>query len=98
MPAVTQLDGHTIQQMREILLRHGVTRAGIFGSFARGEADETSDVDLLVEVPRGTTLLDMAGLGIELEEALGRSVDLVTYESIHPRMRERILRDEVGIL
>ncbi|HEX6797208.1 MAG TPA: nucleotidyltransferase family protein [Ktedonobacterales bacterium] len=98
MPAVTQLDGHTIQQMREILLRHGVTWAGIFGSFARGEADETSDVDLLVEVPRGTTLLDMAGLGIELEEALGRSVDLVTYESIHPRMRERILRDEVGIL
>lgn len=98
MPAVTQLDGHTIQQMREILLRHGVTRAGIFGSFSRGEADETSDVDLLVEVPRGTTLLDMAGLGIELEEALGRSVDLVTYESIHPRMRERILRDEVGIL
>lgn len=98
MPAITQLDDRLIQQIREILARYGVTHAGIFGSFARGEADETSDVDLLVEVPRGTTLLDMAGLGIELEEALGRSVDLVTYESIHPRMRERILRDEVGIL
>lgn len=98
MATATQLDDRMIQQIRAILLRYGVTHAGIFGSFARGEADETSDVDLLVEVPRGTTLLDMAGLGIELEEALGRSVDLVTYESIHPRMRERILRDEVGIL
>lgn len=98
MPAITQLDERVIEQIRAILLRYGVTRAGIFGSFARGEAGETSDVDLLVEVPRGTTLLDMAGLGIELEEAVGRSVDLVTYESIHPRMRERILRDEVGIL
>ncbi len=98
MPAIAQLDDRLIEQIREILVRHGVTRAGIFGSFARGEAGETSDVDLLIEVPRGTTLLDMAGLGIELEEALGRSVDLVTYGSINPRMRERILRDEVGIL
>jgi predicted nucleotidyltransferase len=96
--ASATLNEAMIGRMVAILRRHGVTRAGIFGSFARGEADETSDVDLLVEVPRGTTLLDMAGLGIELEDALGRKVDLITYASINPRMREQILRDEVVIL
>lgn len=98
MPAVTQLDGHTIQQMREILLRYGVTRAGIFGSFARGEADETSDVDLLVEVPRGTTLFGLARLERELAAAVGRQVDLVPYESLHPGFRDDVLREERIIL
>lgn len=98
MPAVTQLDDHMIQQMRAILVRYGVTHAGIFGSFARGEADETSDMDLLVEVPRGTTLFGLARLERELAAAVRRQVEVVPYESLHPGFRDDVLRDERVIL
>jgi predicted nucleotidyltransferase len=84
--------------MRPILQRHGVVRAGIFGSVARGEAGPGSDLDLLVEFGRRTSLLDRAGLKLELEAALGRTVDVVHYRSLYERIREGILAEEVAIL
>ena len=83
------------ERITPILRRHGVLHAGIFGSFARGEERADSDLDVLIDVPRGITLFGLSALALELEDTLGRKVDLVTYPAIHPRLRERILSDQV---
>ena len=81
-----------------ILQRYGVKRAGVFGSVVRGGASEDSDVDILVELPKGASLLDLVGLKIELEEELERKVDVLTYDSIYHLLREPILNEQVEIL
>lgn len=81
-----------------VLKRYDVSKAGIFGSFARGEAKKTSDIDILIEFKGRKSLLDLAGLEIELEKTLKRKVDTITYNSIHPLLRERILKEEVEII
>ena len=78
--------------------QHGVVHAGVFGSVARGDDRAGSDVDFLVQFEQGRTLLDLAGLQAELREALGRDVDVATRNSLHPRLRERILRELVPLL
>jgi len=75
-----------------------VKRAGFFGSIVRGEMTDESDVDLLVEFEKRTSLLDLAGLKIELEDALNRRVDVLTYRSLHPLLKDRILAEQVRIL
>ena len=77
-----------------VLRKYGVVRAAVFGSFARGEAGEGSDLDLLVEFEEGRSLLDLAGLKAELEDVLGTRVDVVTYGSLHPRIRGRVLEEQ----
>lgn len=82
-----------------ILRRHSVKRAAIFGSFARGDAKLNSDVDILIEYKTvGKSLFDLVDLKYDLEESLGRKVDLVTYDSIYWRLREQILAEQVVIL
>jgi predicted nucleotidyltransferase len=81
-----------------LLRERGVLRAGVFGSFARGEEEVDSDLDLLVELPAGSSLFDLVGLQLALSEELGIGVDAHTYRSLHPLLRERILREEVRIL
>ena len=81
-----------------ILQRYGVTKTGLFGSCVRGEMREDSDVDMLVEIEKDISLLDFVGLRIEIEEALGRKVDLVEYDTIKPLLKERILKEQVVIL
>jgi predicted nucleotidyltransferase len=81
-----------------ILEKYGVTRAGVFGSVVRGEDTPDSDIDILVEIERRMSLLDFAGLKIELEEALGRKVDLGEYTAIKLMTKDEILSDEVAIL
>jgi hypothetical protein len=81
-----------------ILKKYGVTRAGIFGSVVRGEARKDSDIDILVEIESRMSLIDFAGLKLELEEALGRKVDLGEYSVIKPIIKEQILKEEVSIL
>src|SRR5580704_17754880 len=90
--------GHlTIADIRGTVLPiarvHGVRNVRIFGSFARNEQRRTSDVDLLVDLPEGMTLLDLAGHKIDLEEALKRKVDVVPSDSIKPALRKYILAD-----
>jgi predicted nucleotidyltransferase len=80
------------------LKRHDVARAAIFGSFARGDAEENSDLDLLVEFKGEKSLLDLVGLKLELEDSLGRSVDVLTYNALHPAIRDRILSEQVMVL
>ncbi|NHV96182.1 MAG: nucleotidyltransferase family protein [Thaumarchaeota archaeon] len=85
-------------QILPVLKRFGVKKAAIFGSLARGEGSEESDVDILVEFEPGKSLLDLAGLKIELEETLGRRVDVSTYNSLHPLLKDRILKGQKPIL
>jgi uncharacterized protein len=91
-----------IQPVREmiidILRRNGVKRASFFGSIVRGEMTEDSDVDLLVEFEGKKSLLDLAHLKNELEDSINRRVDLLTYKSLHPRLKDRILAEQVPIL
>jgi predicted nucleotidyltransferase len=83
-----------------ILRRHGVAKAFVFGSYARGEENEKSDVDLLIEYPSGSrkTLFDLAGLKDELEEALQKKVDLVTEKALSPFIKSAVLKEKQVIL
>ena len=86
------------QKILPILRRHSVTRAGLFGSIVLGDVKKSSDIDVLVEIEDDISLLDFVGIKIELEEATGRKVDLVEYDTIKPLLRERILNEQVVIL
>ena len=59
---------------------------------------EDSDIDILVELPKEKSLLDFVALKLELEETLGRKVDLVEYSTIHPLLKERVLKEQVPVL
>lgn len=87
-----------VRKIIPILRKEGVAKAGIFGSFARGEQKKRSDLDLLIQFRGRKSLLDLVGLELELEDKLGRKVDLLTYKSLHPLLKERILQEEVRIL
>ena len=93
-PAVASL----AELMIPVLRRYGVRRAGVFGSYARGDARPDSDLDLLVDLPKGSSLLDLVGLQLDLSDALGIKVDAGTYDSLHPLIRERVLGDEIRVL
>ncbi|MBI1812265.1 nucleotidyltransferase family protein [Candidatus Peregrinibacteria bacterium] len=84
-------------KLRPIVLRvareYGVSNVRIFGSFARGDQRKTSDVDLLVDLPDGMSLLDLSGLKIDLEEALRRRVDVVPARAIKTALRDSILSE-----
>jgi hypothetical protein len=86
-----------LRERREEILRiaakHGARNVRVFGSVARGEAGDESDVDFLVEFEPGRTLLDLAGLVAELGEFLGRKVDVVTEGGLHWLLRRRILKE-----
>ncbi len=76
-----------------ILRAHGVVKAALFGSYARGEAGPRSDIDLLVGFPEGTTLFDVVNIQDDLERALGCKVDLVSQRHLSPRLEKRIEPD-----
>ena len=86
------------QKMSVILRQADVRRAAIFGSFARGEAGRDSDLDLLVEFQGKKTLLDLVALKNRLERALNIKVDVITYQSLSPLLRDEILRQQVLVL
>jgi predicted nucleotidyltransferase len=81
-----------------ILENHGVKKAGLFGSCVRGEVKKDSDIDILVQITDDISLLDFVGVKLELEEALGRKVDLVEYDTIKPLIRDRILSEQMVII
>ncbi|MFH1828474.1 MAG: nucleotidyltransferase family protein [Nanoarchaeota archaeon] len=81
-----------------LLKKYDVSKAGVFGSYARGEAKKGSDIDMLIQFKGRKSLLDLVGLEQELKKTLNRKVDLITYKYIHPRLKERILNDEIRIL
>ncbi|HJQ68735.1 MAG TPA: nucleotidyltransferase family protein [Blastocatellia bacterium] len=80
-----------------IARRHGASNVRVFGSVSRGEARPDSDVDFLVDLDEGRSLLDLGGLLMDLQELLGRPVDVVTEKSLRPRIRERVLREAIRL-
>ncbi len=86
------------RKMLPILRKYRVTKAGIFGSAARGQMKKTSDVDVLVKMPRKSGLFEFIKLKFDLETALGKPADLVEYECVKPRLKKRILDEEVSVL
>jgi predicted nucleotidyltransferase len=86
-----------IRKKRKEILKlasaHGAYNVRVFGSVARGEDTESSDVDFLVSMEQGRNLLDQAGLLIDLQDLLGRKVDVATDDSLYWLIRRRILRE-----
>ena len=85
-------------RIRSLLIKNGIKKAGIFGSYARGDYKRGSDIDILINAPKDFSLFDVAGLEISLEKALGKKVDLLTYNSLNSLLKERILKEEIRIL
>jgi predicted nucleotidyltransferase len=90
-----------LETKREEILRiaekHGARNVRVFGSVARGESDEASDIDFLVEFGPQVSLLDHAALIRELEEALNRKVDVVSERGLRDRVRDRVMREVVPL-
>ena len=90
-----------LKEKREAILRiaakHGARNVRVFGSVARGEADDRSDIDILVEMEKGRSLLDLAGLWRELNELLDIRVDVVTEKGLRDSIREQILKEAVPL-
>ncbi len=90
-----------LREKREEILqtakKYGASNVRVFGSVARREADEQSDIDLLVDLEKGRSLLDLAGLWVDLEELLGCKVDVVPEDSLRERIRGRVLKEAVAL-
>lgn len=86
-----------IPKIIRILKKNNVKKAGIFGSYAKGEQKKNSDIDILIEPPKGIGF-GFVGIQFELEDVLGKKVDLVTYKYISPYLKENILKSEVRII
>ena len=81
----------------ELAEKHGLSNVRVFGSMARGEATQDSDVDLLVTAKPKTTLVGLSGLALDVEELLNREVDVVTDDEIYHLLRDRILGEAVAL-
>jgi len=93
---MTPLASTMTERIVPVLKRTPVTKAYLFGSMARGEADEKSDVDVLIEAPiKGFSLLDLAGLISDLTEVCGRKVDVVPTDSVSKYIRPYVEHDKV---
>jgi predicted nucleotidyltransferase len=90
-----------LQAKREEILalaaRRGTRNLRVFGSVARGEAGPASDVDFLVELAPGHTLFDLGHLQMDLQDLLGRKVDLVEPEGLHWYIRDQVLREAIPL-
>jgi predicted nucleotidyltransferase len=85
------------EEILRIAARHGATNIRVFGSVARGEAGPDSDVDFLVELEPGRSLLDHVALLQDLEDLLGCKVDLVEPEGLHWYIRDRVLQEAMPL-
>lgn len=81
------------EEILRIAARHGARNIRVFGSVVRGEARSDSDVDFLVDMEPGRNLLDMGGLLMDLRDALGRDVDVVTEQGLKARIRDRVIKE-----
>ncbi len=84
--------------IKPILKKAGVKKAGIFGSYARGEQKKKSDVDILIQISDKYSLLDLIKLRMAIKEKLKKKVDLIEYSTIHPLIKEQVLKEEVRII
>jgi len=95
--AVDQLLKEEREEILRLCARYGAKKILVFGSTARGEADEQSDIDFLVELEPGRSLLDLGGLQYELEKLLRCRVDVVIERGLKRRIRERVLKEAIPV-
>ncbi len=81
------------QKILDTAAEYGASNVRIFGSVARGESSESSDIDFLVNMEKGRSLMDLGGLLVALQELLGTEVDVVTEKGLRPRIREDVLKE-----
>jgi uncharacterized protein len=86
-----------LEEIQRIAAQYGAYNVRIFGSVARGEADDQSDIDLLVDMEPRRSLLDLAGLLVDLEELLGCKVDVVPEDSLRKRIKDRVLKEAIAL-
>ena len=94
------LEGHVREkraEIRRIAARYGAHNLRVFGSVARNEADDASDIDFIVDLEPGRSLLDLGGLQSDLQRLLGCRVDVVTEQGLKARIRDRVLREAVPL-
>ena len=85
------------ESILQIAARRGARNVRVFGSVARGQSDEMSDIDFLVELEPGRTLFDLSGLLADLEVLLEKHVDVVTDKGLRPRVRDRVLAEAIPL-
>lgn len=85
-------------QALPILKQADVKKAALFGSYVRGDNTQFSDIDILVELPENATLFELGGLKMSLEEKLQKKVDVVTYKSISPIIKDSILNNQYPLI
>jgi hypothetical protein len=88
---ISEIIGDKREAILALAAKYGASNVRIFGSVAEGEANEASDVDFLVDMEPGRSLFDLGGLLMDLQELLGRKVDLVTEPALHWYIRERVM-------
>jgi len=81
-----------------VLNKYGVKKASLFGSVVREEQTDSSDIDLLVELPETASLLELVSLKLDLEEILKKKVDVLTFDSLHPLLKDKILHEQEAVL
>ena len=90
---INELIANKRQDVLALAAKHGASRVRVFGSVARGTADEDSDIDFLVDMEPGRSLFDMGGLLVELQELLHHKVDIVTENGLHWYIKDRVLKE-----
>ena len=85
------------EQVIKLASKYGASNIRLFGSVASGAADQKSDIDFLVDVEPGRSLFDLGGLLFELQQLLGRPVDIVTTAGLRPRIRDRVLKEAIAL-
>jgi len=96
-----RLTNQTKEKIKDILEKYNIKRAGIYGSYARGEANRSSDIDIIVELNK-KSLFELVGVKQDIEEATGLKVDITTYNGLDNSRREgfkeRVLQEEEKII
>ena len=86
-----------IEIIRKIVLKNGITKAYLFGSFARKES-KYSDIDLIIEPPKGFSLLDLSRVANSLEDLVGKNFDIVTFKGMNPKLKKIIKNEMVAVI
>ena len=90
-----------LRRQRESIIQiaqaHGATNIRVFGSVPRGEDTAASDIDFLMDFDQDRSLIDLVATKLELEELLGRKVDVITVQALHPMMRQAVLKEAVEL-
>ena len=92
-----QLNEEIKKKIISILVKHGIKRILVFGSYASNKATPKSDLDLIVDFPEGTSLLDHVGIEIELSEALDMKIDLLSRNGISSYIKDQVLKEAIVI-